>query len=196
MGGTWLARRLGTHGNELRRGLDRVRAWGTVAAVVVVGGGVPLVAPPVMDLVHDSAVRTAQVQAQHRHRVIATFPEGAAPSASLTSMGDVPVRVPVRWSMPNGELRRAHVQMARSVRPGGTAALWVDDLGRPAPKPLSASQVRGQTVMGGVGAGLGLLIVVGFSTLVFRRRLDQRAYGMWAAEWAVMEPKWTRRHRH
>lgn len=191
MGG--IGRWLGGDGNELRRGVDRARAWGTAVAVVGVLVGAPLVAPSVMGVVHDSALRTARVQAEQRHRVVATFPRGAAPVASLTDLGDVPVRVPAWWYGPDLRVRRGYVQMATYVRVGGTARIWVDDRGRPAPRPLSASQVRGQTVMGGVGAGLGVLVLVGFPALVFRRWLDRRAYALWRDEWAVMEPRWTRR---
>jgi len=193
MHGTWAARLLGLDGNELRRRVDRARVWGTVAAVLVVLIGAPILARPVMGMVHDSAARTAYAQAQHRHRVVAVLPQGASPSASMAMMGNPTVRVPARWRAPDGSLRRGTVPMADDVRPGGTAPVWVDDRGDPATKPLTASQVRGQTVMGGIGAGFGLLTLVGFPLLVFRRRLDHRAYERWEIEWAIMEPRWTRR---
>lgn len=192
MGAMWPARRLALDGNELRRPVDRVRVWATVGAVLLFLGGAPLVARPVMTVMHDSSVRTAQTQARQRHPVGAVLPHGAAPSVAME--GIIPDRVMARWPGPDGRWHRGFVEMSVRVPAGGTARIWVDDRGRPVAKPLTASQIRGRTALGAAGAGFGLALVVGLAALVLRWRLDRRAYAGWELEWAVMEPRWTRRN--
>lgn len=194
MGGSGLARRMGFEQNELRRGVDRARAWVTVGAVGLIVGGTPLVTPPVMDLVHDSAARNAQVQAQHRHQVTAVLPRGAEPAPTMTVMGNRPVYVTARWTRPDGLPRQGRIQMAERVEPGGTVPIWVNDRGRPVPAPLNASQVQAQTVVAGTGSVLGTFVLVGAAALLLRRWLDRRAYDQWEQEWAVLAPRWSGRH--
>lgn len=187
-----VARRLGLDGNELRRPVDRVRAWVTVGAVLLFLGCVPLVTRPVMTAVHDSAVRTARAQARHRHPVGAVVPHGARPAVAMD--GIIPDRVAARWPGPDGRWHHGYIEMSMRVPAGGVARIWVDDRARPVAGPLSASQIRGRTGLGAAGAGAGLALVVGLAVLVLRRRLDRRAYAEWELEWSVMEPRWTRRN--
>lgn len=191
MGAMWPARWLALDGNELRRPVDRVRVWATAGAVLLFLGGAPLVARPVMTAVHDSAARTAQAQARHRHPVGAVLPHGARPTVAMD--GIIPDRVAARWPGPDGRWHRGHVEMSARVPAGGVARIWVDDRARPVARPLTTSQIRGRTALGGAGAALAVALVVGLAALVLRWRLNRRAYAGWELEWAVMEPRWTRR---
>jgi len=185
------ARRLALGRNPLRRRVDRLRVWGTVAAVLLFVVGAPLAARPAMGAVRAAAVRTAQAQEQQRHPVSAILPRGARPSVSVE--GIMPDRVAARWPGPDGRWHRGVVRMEVRVRPGGLARIWVDDRGTPVARPLTASQIDGRTALGGVAAGVGVALVLGPALLVLRWRLDRRAYAEWELEWAEMEPRWTRR---
>lgn len=186
-------RRLALDRNPLRRWPDRVRTWVTIGAGLLVLVVAPLVARPVMDMAHRAAVANARVQALHRHQVTAVLLRSAAP-ARLVAEGPSSTLVPARWTGPDGRPHRDQINVTTRIPAGSPLRIWVDDRGEQVTAPLTASQVQGQTVEAGIGAGLATVVVFGVPAWLIRRVLDRRGYAHWELEWAVLAPQWTKRY--
>jgi hypothetical protein len=85
------------------------------------------------------------------------------------------------------------VLIPAGTRAGAPISLWIDQDGNRTTRPLSDGDVTGQAVgQGAVTFALLSLIAAGAYRSV-RTLLDRSRFHRWAADWATVEPVWTRR---
>ncbi|WP_052440759.1 Rv1733c family protein [Streptacidiphilus anmyonensis] len=150
--------------------------------------------------VHAHSDAAAAEAAGHTHAVTATtLASGMSRAVSRSTARDEAVAlvsVPAAWEYPAGSRHTGRVVVLRHQAAGTRVSVWVDDAGRPAVRPSSATDR-------GVFAGLvGLTAFAGAEAFalggcrVLRTRLDRRASRAWAKDWARVEPHWSGRHRN
>jgi hypothetical protein len=136
-------------------------------------------------------------QLASRHQVTAhPFVDAVAPSGDASGPdGSLqPQQVLVAWTDTDGTARKAIVPVAAGKTARSPIRLWVDQDGRPTSAPFSAADIRTRAVTIGMttGLGAGLIALLGYLLLV-HWVLDARRIRRWEEEWAVVEPRWTRR---
>jgi hypothetical protein len=73
-----------------------------------------------------------------------------------------------------------------------TVEVWVDQEGNRTTPPLSESGVADRAVTQGIATFTGLCMLAFGTYLAARTLLDRSRSRRWAAEWATVEPVWTR----
>ncbi|MGY1746948.1 Rv1733c family protein [Blastococcus sp. SYSU D00695] len=202
-------RRLALGGGALARPSDRVQA----AARCVVAVLVALAPVPATVVVATTTARLQQTVAEQqaeRHRVTAVLLEDAEPSegagrvedagqagAGAPDHGTSATLVPVRaaWRTATGTREVVTAFVAPGTRRGSGVQVWLAAEGRAVAAPLSRGDVSGRAVLSGVLVLLAVpLAALGaYGALV--RVLDAHRARRWAAEWAVVGPRWTARLR-
>jgi hypothetical protein len=185
-----LRRAAGLEHNPLCRRVDRARSRLVLAAVVALA--VSAVAAAVVALALLNGMRAgAGEAARHRHQVTATTV--AAPGTS-TAQGIVSGAQAV-WTYPAGHRAEGVVDVPNGTPVGATVPIWVDDTGATAPAPPAASQLAVSASVYGLATFCGLAAVVGGAYLLRRGSIERGAARGWEAEWADVEPVWSRRSR-
>jgi len=92
---------------------------------------------------------------------------------------------------PSGTERTATISVPVRAKAGAAQAIWIDRNGDRTTRPLSSGDVVGQTVGNALLTYLGISMVAIGAYRLFRMQLDRSRSRRWAAEWAVVEPKWT-----
>jgi hypothetical protein len=185
-------RRFTLGSGPLKRTSDRVQFLARVLLVCSLAGAVP-VALVVASLAHEQAVTEVAAQSLERHQVDAELL--ADPTVTTHGSDDIPPssRAPVVWSGPAGEERTGDATVSLSARVGSTVPVWVDQDGDRTTRPLDAGDAVARAVAAGAVAYLWTSTFAAGVYLASRAALDRGRLRRWAADWAVVEPKWSRR---
>jgi hypothetical protein len=184
-----LLRRFTLGSGPLKRSSDRLEFVARVLLVCSLLTAVPI-GLAVGTAAHTHAVAQVTAQAADRHRVTATLM--ADVPATAYSGSDAAWATAV-WTDPAGIEHRFSVPVPARARAGDPVSLWIDRDGNRTTRPLSDEDVTGQAVgQGALTFALLSLIAAGAYRSV-RRLLDRSRLHRWAADWAVVEPVWTRR---
>ena len=190
----WLKRRAGFDANPLRRRSDRAEAWIRLSLLVTFLMAGPLAAVTVGRWADDSAVSAARAQAAAEYRVRAVLLGNAPATATYPfagSSGTAMVRA--RWTAPNGTSQAGPVPAAARARAGSAVTVWTTASGTLVAAPTGHAQIvsRGVFFVTVTSAALAASLLTGWGVAL--RVLGRRRLAAWAADWAAVEPQWTRR---
>ncbi|SEL51997.1 Rv1733c family protein [Streptacidiphilus jiangxiensis] len=179
-------------GRGLRRGSDLVQSLLGRLLLVAVLGVLPLTAATVGVQQYHAVVRASQAQARTRHLVTAhLLADAPAASGNADLSGQVPALA--GWTTPNGAVHGATVKAWPGQAAGTPVQVWIGPDGSRTTAPATQAQaaLRGFQFAAGTAAVMALLCVLVWkgSRLV----LDRYRYAQWEAEWARVEPGWSRR---
>ncbi|HLM07754.1 MAG TPA: hypothetical protein VK402_21470 [Blastococcus sp.] len=198
--GSTLWRRLALGTGPLKRSSDRLQFLARVLLGCILLTALPI-ALAVATAVYSQARAEASAQAAGRHEVEATLTEDAAPDSDSYEAAPAfdgyeaappMTRVAVVWTEPSGLGHEGSVAVSRGMKAGSTVRIWVDGDGEPTMRPLSDGDITARS------AGAALLTFLCTSSVAcglyfaFRRSLDRSRMRRWDADWAVVEPVWTR----
>ena len=187
-----LLRRFTLGSGPLKRGSDHLEFVARVLLVCSLLTAVPI-SLAVGTAAHTHAATQAKAQAADRHRVTARLLDDTpAPADEAWSSSDRELAIAV-WTDPAGIEHRSPVPVPATARAGDPISVWIDRDGNRTTRPPSDGDVAGQTVgQGAVTFALLSLIAAGGYRSV-RTLLDRSRFRRWAADWATVEPVWTRR---
>jgi hypothetical protein len=189
--GIALWRRLALGAGPLKRSSDRLQFLARVLLGCSLLTALPI-ALAVATATHSGALAEATAQAAERHQVDATLTEDAPPVSHSTETASPRPRAAVAGAGPSGLIREAHVAVPPGARAGSVVSIWVDREGDPTTRPLSDGDVAA------LSTGAALFTYLGISSgacglyFAFRKTLDRSRMRRWDADWAVVEPVWTR----
>jgi hypothetical protein len=183
-------RRFTLGSGPLKRGSDRLEFAARVLLAVLVLLSVP-VALAVGTVVRSELQAVADQQAEQRTRTTAVALAEPAARPDVV-VGGRPV-VPARWTAPDGTPVEDDVPAPLGTRAGDPVPLWVTADGRRTDEPMGSWQTTQVavvlTTLGWTGGIVVLGAAYGALCWLLGRQRDRR----WAAEWAAVEPTWTRR---
>ena len=130
-------------------------------------------------------------QAAEKEQVVAELVDDAAvQKGGPEGVSDVAQATAV-WIAPSGVERTEAISVPAAARAGSSLTIWVDQDGDRTTRPLSSGDVVGSTVGIAFLTYLCISMVAVGAYRLFRMQLDRGRSRRWAAEWAVVEPKWT-----
>jgi hypothetical protein len=184
-------RRFTLGSGPLKRTSDRIEFLARILLVCTLAMTFP-VALAVASVTHAQALAEATAQSLERQRVDAVLVEDPVVRSSPT---DVPraTSAPATWRGPSGTEHTGLVVVPTGARAGATVPIWVDRDGNLTTRPLDDEGAVAEAA--GMAGGTYLLIAalaVGVHVLLLAA-LDRSRLRRWAADWAVIEPVWTRR---
>jgi hypothetical protein len=186
-----LLRRFMLGSGPLKRTSDRLQHLGRILLLGVLLTGVA-VALAVATAGYTEAAAKAAVQSASRHQVKAELTEDASPPSVNTSDMSGRGSASVTWRDAAGAAQHAVLSVPAGARAGSTMLVWVDRSGHRTTRPIS----RGDAVYAGIGYGvLTYLAIAGVAVAayrLFRGSLDRGRIRRWDAEWAQVEPVWSR----
>ena len=187
-----LLRRFTLGSGPLKRASDRLEYLARVLLVCSLLTAVPI-SLAVVTGTYAQVGAMATAQAADRHRVTARLLEDVPTTAGEAWSSPDLDRATAVWTDPAGIEHRFSVPVPARARAGDPVSLWIDRDGNRTTRPPSDGDVAGQTVgQGAVTFALLSLIAAGAYRSV-RTLLDRSRLHRWAADWAVVEPVWTRR---
>jgi hypothetical protein len=185
-------RRFTLGSGPLKRGSDRIQFGARVLLLVVVLTAVP-VALAVATATATQTRSVADAEAADRHQVTATLAEDAVVSAADTGQAGPGTSVAATWTAPPGIARTGVVHVPAAAKAGATVTIWVDRKGAVTTKPLGGADVVARAISYSVPTffGTSALAILGYVGL--RGLLDRSRMRRWTADWAVVEPVWSRK---
>jgi hypothetical protein len=190
----WLMRRCGLDDNSLRRRSDRAQTWIRLCFLTVFLTAGPLAAIAVGRWADGSAVSAARAAAAAEYRVRAVLLRNAPATFSYPfAAGAAPAWVRARWAAPDGTAHTGNVPAAAGTRAGRTVTVWTSASGTLVDPPTGHAQIVSRVVffVTVTSAALAAALLAGWGTTL--RTLDRRRLAAWEADWAAVEPQWTRR---
>jgi hypothetical protein len=101
-------------------------------------------------------------------------------------------RVSARFTAPDGRRRTGQVQAVDGTPKGTAERIWVTWSGDVVPAPPPASKSSQLADLAAAGSGLGPAAFLLVAGKAIRGGLNRRRMATWDAEWAAVEPRWTR----
>jgi hypothetical protein len=186
-----LVRRFTLGSGLLKRGSDRMQFAARVLLLILLVTAAP-VALAVAGATGSQTRSLANAQAAARHQVGATLLADAPPAGDAAHPG---LRSEARasWTAPSGVDREGIVAVPGETRAGTSVSIWVDRAGNETKRPLGTADVVSRAIAYGVATFLGISTLVTVSYLAVRVLLDRHRMRRWAADWAVVEPVWSRK---
>ncbi|MFI9723592.1 hypothetical protein ACIHFE_28710 [Streptomyces sp. NPDC052396] len=183
--------------NPLRRRSDAVEAWLGLVAVLLM-----LVAGSVAGWTSGSHAHAAlwhavREQRLHRHQVEAVLLK-ALPSRAMDTDREPGAeheghhRAIARWPGPDGTPHTGVVPVHGTAEPGRRFALWTDDRGGAAARPLDGATAQVHSVLAGIGAAAATAGVIQGARVLAVRRLMRRRYARWEQDWERARHTWGR----
>lgn len=184
----------GLRRSPLRRRSDVVEAWTVLVVAVLLLVGAPLLGAATAWWGHGRAQAVAAEQRAQRHRVPASV-VGTTPDAlpSVQAGGQHSFRATVRWSTPDGTAKSTTARVPANTRHGDTVDIWLDARGRSAPAPADDAAIRQRGITIGALTTLGAALAVLLAHRAVRRAALRHRLAEWDRDWALTEPRWTRR---
>jgi hypothetical protein len=186
-----LIRRFTLGSGLLKRGSDRVQFAARVLLLILLVTAAP-VALAVAGATGSQTRSLANAQAAARHQVGATL-LADAPPAGDAAHPELRSAVRASWTTPSGVEREGIVDVREDTKAGTTVSIWVDRAGNETTRPLGTADVVSRAIGYGVATFLGISTLATVSYLAVRVLLDRHRLRRWAADWAVVEPVWSRK---
>jgi hypothetical protein len=192
-----LRRRFTLGSGPLKRGSDRLEFLARVLLLCSVITAVPisLVAG---SLGYTQAQEQAAKEAADRHPVPARMLEDASvPPGAVSDTGgawdnQAGAQGNAMWTDPAGIEHQWTVAVPIGTRAGDPVTVWLDEAGNRTQPPMAADDVTGRAVSQGTGTFTLLALMAGGAYLWFRALLNRSRARRWAADWARIEPVWSR----
>jgi hypothetical protein len=190
---TGVRSRHGGH-NPLRRRSDVLEAWTALAVTLLLFVCAPLAGAAAGLWAHDQARTIAATQRADRHRVHAKV-IGDLPAALLSVEENRPRSFPatVRWTEPGKGTRTATVAVPADTGRGDVVDVWLDAKGRSVSPPPGEVAVWQHTLTIGMWSTAGVIGLTLLARTVAQRVSLRRRLAEWEQDWALTEPRWTRR---
>jgi hypothetical protein len=131
-------------------------------------------------------------EAADRHTVPAELQEDVPVSGADVWLDGPQAEGTAVWTDPDGTTRRGTVIVSLGARAGDTVLVWFDGDGNRTTPPLNAADVTARAASQGCGTFVVLCLIACGSYLLARALLDRSRARHWAADWASVEPVWTR----
>ena len=186
-----LVRRFTLGSGRLKRRSDRVQFAARVLLLILLVTAAP-VALAVADATGSQTRGLANAQAAARHQVGATL-LADAPPAPDAAHPELRSAVRASWTAPSGVEREGIVDVRAGTKAGTSVSIWVDRTGNATTRPLGTADVVSRAIGYGVATFLGISTLAAVSYLAVRVLLDRHRMRRWAADWAVVEPVWSRK---
>jgi hypothetical protein len=188
--GRRLFRRFALGSGPLKRGTDRLQFVARVLLLVTVLTAIP-VALAVMTANYSQRLTVVAAEAAERHHVTATLLVDAAPARDAVSPDAATATV--TWTPPSGVAREDVLTVPQDAKAGSTVRIWIDDRGDLTRRPATSGDVAAEAFGLGLLTFMAIVLVAATTFLIFRRLQDRGRLRRWAADWAVVEPVWTRK---
>ena len=189
--------------NPLRRGTDLCEAWLALAALLLMLLAAPAAGLMSASLTDDALQQAVRAQRDRRHLTTAVvvrqeeageaggplFADGPEDSGT----GRTARTVSAIWKAPDGTVRRGTVPTAsRTTEPGSRVRIWIDDRGRPAPRPMDMATAHIHAALAGIGTSMVAAGLVEAARRLVAWRMMQRRYVRLGQAWAKAGPDWGR----
>ena len=184
-------RRFALGSGPLKRGSDRLQFLARVLLACTVLAAVPI-SLAVATATYTQAQAQAAAEAEDRHRVIARLLENAPAPTDEVGINGATDEATAVWTDPAGIEHRVLVSVPTAAKAGHKASIWIDEDGNRTPPPLNADDIRGRAVGEGFATLCGLSAIGVGAYLWAGALLDRSRSRRWEAEWATVEPVWTR----
>jgi hypothetical protein len=183
-------RRFTMGSGPLKRPSDRLEF---LTRVVLAGVLLSAVAVALAVATATSARGRSEVLAQtaERHQITAQLLEDASAPHGSEGVPEVGQATAV-WTGPSGAEKSGLVSVPVDAKAGSTHPIWIDRDGNRTTRPLSNGDVAGRSVGFALLTYLGISFVAWGAYRCVRGLLDRSRSRHWAAEWAAVEPVWTR----
>ncbi|WP_409467259.1 Rv1733c family protein [Streptomyces sp. HC307] len=179
--------------NSLRRRSDLLQAWIGLGLLLAALAATPIAMFPVGDAAYHHYTRTAQHQAETRHRTTAVLLEDARRHPEPGSAEAKKTRYPtkVRFTDPNGHTHSATTDVQPALPKGSTIRVWAGTDGKITDPPLSPSQIRSRAMGSAIIAALGVHATAAAAYGTASRIIHRRNLAAWDTAWAETAPRWT-----
>lgn len=178
LGPIW--RRTGFDGNPLRRPVDRLEAWCTLALVALALLAGPLVAWRVGAAV---AGHSGAASFRFTRAVLTADAPAVTVGAAVAVAPQVPA--PARWNAPDGSAHTGEVVVEAGTPAGTTVTVRTDDAGR-----IVDAGTGGSPAAVAGAAALAFAAALGCAWLVLRLLTDRHRMARWQRGWRRVEPRW------
>ncbi|MFM9610658.1 hypothetical protein DF268_03445 [Streptomyces sp. V2] len=179
--------------NPLRRPSDVVEGWTVLALAVLLLVAAPLVGVLAGVWAQQEGRAVADRLRAERHQVRAEV-VGRIPETPASANGrEQSYRVAVRWTPPGGQPRTTTAPVEAGTRTGDVVDVWLDARGRGVRPPPNSAMVWQQSLSVAFCAGGATAGAVAVGYVVFRRTALRHRLAEWERDWALTEPRWTRR---
>jgi hypothetical protein len=187
-----LLRRFTLGSGPLKRGSDRVQFGARILLLLLLLTAVP-VALAVATATATQTRSIADAQAADRHLVTATLAEDAALPTDDADHAGPGTSVLATWTSPAGMTHTGIVDVHVDAKAGSTVTIWVDRSGDVTTRPLGDADVVARALGYAVPTffGASALAILGY--LGLRGLIDRSRMRRWTADWAVVEPVWSRK---
>jgi hypothetical protein len=175
----------------LRRTSDRVQFLARVLLLCSLATAIA-VAAAVASATYTQGRTQATAQSADRHRVTARLLADTTIPAEESLNGPDTARAAAIWTDSAGIERHTVVVVPAGVKAGFAVPVWFDRTGNRTTQPLSAGDVARRAFGQGLVTFLWLTLIAFGAYRSFRLLLDRSRSRRWAADWAIVEPVWTR----
>ena len=190
---TRLARRHGLTRSPLRRSTDRVEAWVTAGAAVLVLCVALLAVVVAMGFYQRAQIEAAGKAARQTSVTAVLLTDAAAPPADTSEQGGAgQVTVVARWPLPNGQQRTAPLWVYPYRHAGDRISIWIDARGNRVDPPTASATLIADAVGYGILFLTGGWVLIGSLWWTARRVLDRINAARWDLDWARTGPGWSR----
>lgn len=188
--GRRLFRRFALGSGPLKRGTDRVQLVARLLLLVSVLTAIPI-ALAVVTANYSQGLTVAAAEAAERQQVTATLLADAA--TPRDAVGPEAATAKVTWTPPSGVAREDVIAVPQDAKAGSTVHIWIDGQGDVARRPASSGDVAAEAFGLGLLTLMAIVLAAATTFLIFRRLQDRGRLRRWEADWAVVEPVWTRK---
>jgi hypothetical protein len=190
---TRLARRHGLTRSPLRRSTDRVEAWVTAGAAVLVLCAALLAVVVAVGL-YQRALTEAGTKAARQTSVTAVLlTDAATPPEETPDQGDAGQAIAVaRWPLPNGQQRTAPLSVYAYRHAGDRIPIWIDQRGNRVDPPKTSGIMIADAVGYGILFLTGGWVLLGSLWGIACCVLDRINAARWDLDWARTGPGWSR----
>lgn len=185
-----LTRALGLDANPLRRGADRLETtvvFGLSALFLI---GAPLLAVTAGQRIHQAGL--AQQRAERGWHQVSAAALQSAPSTDAYSSQWADLGVLASWVAPSGIQRIGEVPASAGIKAGQSIRVWVNGSGWLSGPPLSARQLSIRVIAVAALMPAVLAVVLLAIGSLARWLLNRSKLAAWEADWALVEPQWTK----
>ncbi|WP_432119490.1 Rv1733c family protein [Streptomyces sp. bgisy032] len=175
--------------NPLRRTSDRVESWLRGVLMLLLAVGLPVAALSAGTTAYESSLRTVRAQAAERQEVTARL---TSDIDGVTTNGKRGAEV--RWTDADGTERTGSTLVEPGTAEGAAVRVWVDRDGGLTSPPMNGFDASFAGWFVGGMAAAGVAVAYAAARAGACHLLDRRRYAQWAAEWDVVEPRWSGRH--